>query len=271
MHSSWMSSGPLAPALALAVAIGLSGGASAEMTFATEGNYPPWNERKADGELAGFDIDLVHALCKSLNESCKIVTAKFPAMMDELAAGEFDAIISGIAITAEREEKIAFTRPYMSYSASFATAAGSALAGNAPASGAGLLERLAAARIGAQEATVNARLIESLLPDATLVTFGDQEALNQAVVDGKVDAGLAAILTWNDPAPAPAGAIVEIGPPFTSAEYPVLGQGLGIGIAKGNGALKASLDQAICDLTSNETIAGFSKTWFDADLSVPCK
>jgi ABC-type amino acid transport substrate-binding protein len=192
-------------------------------------------------------------------------------MMDELAAGEFDAIISGIAITVEREEKIAFTRPYMSYSASFATAAGSALAGNAPASGAGLLERLAAARIGAQEATVNARLIESLLPDATLVTFGDQEALNQAIADGKVDAGLAATLTWKDPAPVAASALVLIGPPFTSAEYPVLGQGLGIGIAKGKDALKASLDGAICALTSDGTIAGFSKTWFDADLSVPCR
>lgn len=108
-------------------------------------------------------------------------------------------------------------------------------------------------------------------PDATLVTFGDQEALNRAVVDGEVDAGLAAILTWSDPAPAPAGAIVEIGPPFTSSEYPVLGKGLGIGIAKGNDALKASLDGAICALTSDGTIAGFSKTWFDADLSVPCR
>lgn len=271
MHGSWISSGLVAPALAFAIAVGLPVGASAEMTFATEGNYPPWNERKSDGELAGFDIDLVHALCTSFSETCKIVTAKFPAMMDELAAGAFDAIISGIAITAEREEKIAFTRPYMSYSASFTTAAGSALAGNAPASGAGLLERLAGARIGAQQATVNARLVESLLPDATLVTFGDQEALNQAIADGKVEAGLAATLTWKDPAPVAANALAVIGPSFTSAEYPVLGQGLGIGVAKGNDALKASLDGAICKLTSDGTIARFSKTWFAADLSVSCK
>jgi octopine/nopaline transport system substrate-binding protein len=271
MHGSWISNGLLAPALAFAVTIGFPVGASAETTFATEGNYPPWNERKADGELVGFDIDLIHALCTSLDETCKIVTATFPAMMDALAAGDFDAIISGIAITAEREEKIAFTRPYMSYSASFATAAGSTLAGNAPASGAGLLERLAGARIGAQEATVNALMIESLLPDTTLVTFGEQESLNRAVADGDVDAGFAGTLTWKDPAPAAASAVVVIGPPFTSAEYSLLGQGLGIGVTKGNQALKESFDAAICNLTSDGTIAGFSKTWFDADLSVPCK
>lgn len=246
-------------------------GASAEIVFATEGNYPPWNERQSDGTFAGFDIDLIHALCRSVDETCKIVTDSFPAMIDALAADTFDAIISGIAITAEREKKIAFTRPYMSYSASFATAKDSALAGDAPASGAGLLERLAAARIGAQAATVNARLIVSLLPRATLVTFSDQAALNTAVAKGDVAAGLAGTQAWNNPAPAAPSAIVVIGPQLTSAEYPLLGRGLGIGVAKSNDNLKNSLDGAICNLTADGTIADLSKTWFDADLSVPCK
>lgn len=257
--------------LATILTLGAPVGASAEIVFATEGDYPPWNERQADGRLAGFDIDLVHAFCKTIDETCKIVTATFPAMMDDLAAGKFDAIISGIAITAEREEKIAFTRPYMSLSVSFATAAGSPLAGDAPASGPGLLQRLAAARIGAQTATVSARLIESLLPDALLVTFGDQHALNRAIADGEVEAGLAATLTWKNPEPVAAGAIAVIGPAFTSAEYPVLGQGLGIGVAKNNDALKMSLDKAICDLTTDGTITGLSAAWFDADLSVRCR
>jgi octopine/nopaline transport system substrate-binding protein len=257
--------------LAIILTLGAPVGASAEIVFATEGDYPPWNERQTDGTLAGFDIDLVHAVCASLDETCEVVTATFPGMMDTLAAGGFDAIISGIAITAEREQKIAFTRPYMSLSVSFATAADSKLAGDAPGSGPGLLERLAAARIGAQAGTVNARLIESLLPDATLVTFGDQRALNQAVADGEVEAGLAATLTWRNPLPAAASAVAVIGPPFTSAEYPILGQGLGIGVAKNNDALKMSLDKAICDLTTDGTITGLSATWFDADLSVPCK
>lgn len=52
---------------------------------------------------------------------------------------------------------------------------------------------------------------------------------------------------------------------------PCSGRGLGIGIAKSNGSLKGRLDDAICDLTADGTIAGFSKTWFGADLSVPCE
>jgi octopine/nopaline transport system substrate-binding protein len=257
--------------LAMVLALAAPTGASAGVTFATEGDYPPWNERRADGSLSGFDIDLVHALCQAIDETCEIVTAGFSGMVDAVAAGELDAIVSGIAVTAEREEKIAFTRPYMSFSVSFATAAGSAVAADAPASGAGLLERLTAARIGAQAATVNAQLIEALLADATLVTFADQGALNRAVGEGTVDAGLAATETWKRPAPVEADAIVAIGPPFTSADYPLLGRGLGIGIAKDNEALKASLDKAICDLAADGTIARLSETWFGANLSVPCR
>jgi octopine/nopaline transport system substrate-binding protein len=260
--------GKLISALALALAV--PAGALAEVTFATEGDYPPWNETQADGELAGFDIDLVNALCKTLDEDCKIVTASFPAMMNTLAEGGFDAIISGIAITEQREEKIAFTRPYMSYSASFATAAGSDVAKDAPASGPGLFLRLAKARIGVQGDTVNAKLMANLLPEATLVTFGDQESLNKAVADGDVDAGFAGTLAWKNPTPAPADSIVVLGPQMTSAQYPLLGRGLGIGIAQGNSALKDTLDKGICELTADGTIESLSEKWFEADLAVPC-
>ncbi len=40
-------------------------GATAQETirFATEGAYPPFNERAADGTLIGFEIDLGMAMC----------------------------------------------------------------------------------------------------------------------------------------------------------------------------------------------------------------
>jgi octopine/nopaline transport system substrate-binding protein len=245
-------------------------GVHAETVFATEGNYSPWNETAADGRLAGFDIDLVDALCRDRNDDCRMVTAPFPGMMDRLAAGEFDAIISGIAITPERQALIQFTRPYMSLSVSFATSSHSSLAGQAPATAAQTLRLLSNARIGAQGATVNAKLVRSVLPDAILVLFDNQESLDDAVANAAVDAGLAATQTWKHQAPAAAGAIVTFGPPLVGTEYPVLGQGLAIGVAKGNDALKASLDTAICRLTADGTIGNLSVKWFGDDLTVPC-
>ncbi len=245
--------------------------ARADIIFATEGTYPPWSETGGDNQLAGFDVDLVHALCRQLCVTCRIEKAAFPGMMDELVAGAFDAIISGIAITDEREKRIAFSRPYMSLSVSFAVARRSPLAKEAPASVATTLRLLATARLAAQDDTVNARLIATVLPNATLVTFSDQPSLDAAVAAGAVDAGLAATEAWNTRAPVSRNAVATLGPPLTSTEYPVLGRGLAIGLRKNEGALKESLDAAICTLTADGTITTLSAKWFGRDLSVPCR
>lgn len=258
-------------AAALSLAMTAPGIVHADIIFATEGDYPPWNETNESGGFAGFEIDLVNAICQTIGTECGFVAAPFPEMMDRVAAGEFDAIISGIAITAERAEKIAFTRPYMSWSVSFAVAARAPLAADPPASVEAALAALASLRIGAQKGTVNAMLISEFLPDATLVTFDSQEGLNRALAAGDIDAGLAATQTWRNPSPIDPGALVAIGPPLTSTAYPVLGRGLGIGLARDNAALKASLDEAICALAADGSIANFSRTWFSADLSVRCE
>lgn len=247
------------------------GVAHADTIFATEGDYPPWNETDASGGFAGFEIDLVNAICLTIDMECGFVAAPFPEMMDRVAAGDFDAIISGIAITAERAEKIAFTRPYMSWSGSFAVEAGAPLAADPPASVAAALSALGNLRIGAQKGTVNAKLVGEYLPEATLVTFDSQESLNRAFAGGDIDAGFAATQTWRNPSPLDPGALVTIGPPLTSTDYPVLGRGLGIGLARDNVALKAKLDDAICALAADGSIANFSRTWFGDDLSVPCE
>ncbi|MCB1499418.1 MAG: transporter substrate-binding domain-containing protein [Bauldia sp.] len=240
------------------------------LTFATEGTYPPWSIVDAAGTLAGFDVELIGALCRVAERDCTLEQAVFPAMIDQLVEGRFDGIVSGIAITAEREKTIAFTRPYMSLSVSFAVPAGSRLAANAPDTREQLLAALAHARLGAQADTVNAGFIAEVLPEATLVTFGDQESLNAAIARGTVDAGLAATETWLDPAPEIARSIVALRPPLTSVAYPILGRGLGIGLRKADGALKAALDDAICALVADGTIALLSVRWFRVDLSVPC-
>jgi octopine/nopaline transport system substrate-binding protein len=244
--------------------------ARADLVFATEGNYPPWNLTESDGSLNGFDVNLVRAICVRLDTVCSFKTAPWPQMMDELTVGEYDAIISGIAITGEREETIQFTRPYMSYAASFAAARGSSLseAGATLVAVPETLELLKTARIGAQDGTVNADFVEAFLQDAFLVRFPDQESLNGKLANGEIDAALAGTPIWS--APGQGTAFTILGPPLTSADYPALGQGLGIGVAIGNDTLKAALDAAICDLVADGTVAALSVVWFGRDRSVPC-
>ncbi len=75
-------------------------------------NYPPLVD-KVDGELAGIEIDLAHEVAKDLDIRIEFVDLPFEQLIGALTAGDIDVIMSGLSITAERQEKISFTEPYL--------------------------------------------------------------------------------------------------------------------------------------------------------------
>ena len=75
-------------------------------------NYPPVVD-KVDGKLVGIEIDLAHEVGKDLGMRIEFVELPFEQLIQALTGGDIDVIMSGMSITAEREKKIAFTKPYM--------------------------------------------------------------------------------------------------------------------------------------------------------------
>ncbi|MES1148407.1 MAG: transporter substrate-binding domain-containing protein, partial [Bradyrhizobium guangdongense] len=65
--------------------------------FLTETDYPPFNFTGADGNPAGFNVDLARALCDEIKISCTIQMRRFETLVDAITSNRGDAIIASMA------------------------------------------------------------------------------------------------------------------------------------------------------------------------------
>ena len=75
---------------------------------------PPF-EVEQGGVATGFDAELMRAVCGKLSLRWKLVKYEgvdFNGIFDGLRTGDYDAVISGTTITAERERVALFSEPY---------------------------------------------------------------------------------------------------------------------------------------------------------------
>src|SRR5690606_36944628 len=81
--------------------------------FLTTVDFPPFNYLDGDGRLGGFHVDLARAICRELDvvERCEIQGLPWDELDEAMAADNGEAIIAGLALTAESRERYAFTRP----------------------------------------------------------------------------------------------------------------------------------------------------------------
>lgn len=74
-------------------------------------DYPPF-EYMADGNLTGFDIEIVEAIAANQNLEVDWKIMKFDGIIPALQANQVDAAVSAITIREDRAEVVDFTAPY---------------------------------------------------------------------------------------------------------------------------------------------------------------
>jgi ABC-type amino acid transport substrate-binding protein len=79
------------------------------LNVAVNANFRPFLFTDENGNLAGFDIDIMNALSAAANFEVGYEDRSFDGMLDALAAGEYDAAMSAITINDTRKEKVDFT------------------------------------------------------------------------------------------------------------------------------------------------------------------
>ncbi len=215
----------------------------------TEGAYEPYNYiDQATGELTGYEIELGAELCKRAGLTCEFVQNAWDSIIPNLQSGNYDLIMAGMSITAERDEVIDFSQNYIPP----ASSAYMALTADAK-TGEGAV-------VAAQTGTIQAAHVAE--SGATLLEFATPDETVAAVKNGEADAVFADKDYLAPIATDSAGALVLL------ANEVQLGGGVGIGIRESDTELKGKLDAAIQSMKDDGTLNTLITKWFKENASL---
>jgi polar amino acid transport system substrate-binding protein len=230
--------------LALGVGMALAD-AHGTVRMGTEGAYPPYNFINDNGEVDGFERDLGDELCARAELTCEWVTNDWDSIIPNLTSGNYDTIIAGMSITAERDEVIDFTQPYIPPASSLFL---------------GMSEDidLDGAVIAAQTNTIQAGYIAAET-GATLIEFATPDETVAAVRNGEADA----VFADGDyllPIAAEDSDLMIILDPVQ------LGGGVGMGMREGDERLEA-FNAAITSMKEDGTLNALILEWFGEEAA----
>jgi len=229
------------------------------LRIGTEGAYPPFNYFTADGKLAGFDIEIGHALCEKLKANCTFVAQDWDGIIPALLAGKYDVIIASMFITEKRKEMVDFTTPYQKSAMTFVTPKDSKLTDFSP-------EAMAGKAIGAQGSTTQADFLTAMYPDSDVRLYPTQDAVNLDLVSGRLDAqvgDMIPMLDWTQKSED--GSCCQLaGQPITDTKF--VGEGVGMALRQDDDALREKLNKALSEIVADGTYKTINDKYFTVNI-----
>jgi polar amino acid transport system substrate-binding protein len=203
------------------------------LTVCTNPPYEPFEYEK-DGKVVGLDISIVDEIAKDLGVKVETIVTPFEGIQsgEDLNSGKCDLVASGITITAEREAKMDFSKPYFDADQGVLVPADSGITS---------AEGLKGVKVGVQQTTTG----ETWAKDQGLDTaqFEDLGLEIEALRSGQIDAAI------ND--------VAALGPLandqfVVGATFPT-GEKYGFGVKTGNTALVTKVNASLDRITSDGT------------------
>jgi polar amino acid transport system substrate-binding protein len=206
--------------------------------FLTDGDYPPFDYAGADGNPAGFNVDLARLICDEIKVSCTIQVRPFATLLDALDDNRGDAVIASIASTAETRRRADFSDPYYRSPARFVARADSPIRDVVP-------ERLEGKKVAVIAGTAHEAYLKALFTQAEVRSYPNAQAAREALRGKDVDllfgdgTALAFWLNGTDSA----GCCAFRSGPFLESRY--FGEGTGIAVKRGNDLLRQAFNWAL--------------------------
>ena len=217
------------------------------LTVGSDTAYPPF-EFIEDGEVMGFDVDLVAAIADRLGLEYEFRTYNFDALIVGLQGGtEFDMIASAMTITEERAQQVDFSDPYIDSNQSLTVRADSDIE---------TLAEMEGMRIGVQSGTTGEEYTRNNLPEgATVVPFENILQAMQALQAGEVEGVV------ND-LPISADIVLDETRELMIVEELRTDEQYGFAFNQENPGLRDAVNAALAEIKADGTYDDIYRKWF---------
>ncbi len=216
-----------------------------------EGVYPPFNYHDEEDKLVGFDVDIANELASRMGVKPNFVETPWDTIIGGLLSQKYDIILSSMAITPERQQKVDFTDPYFHTGAQVFVNEGydgikdpeKDIKGKKIAVAIGTTFEAKATELGAQVANYK----------SDLLTFQDLAAnrVEGVITDKAVGARI----------------IKENGYPFKPIGDVLFEEAAGISLNKGEDELREEINKHLKKMKEDGTYKEISMKWFGEDIS----
>src|SRR5262249_14206234 len=193
--------------------------------------------------IIGFEVDLANALASRMGQRSRFVQNQWDGLVPGLERGEYDVVINGLEITAERAEKINFSIPYFYSTLTLTRRIDDDRVQRA--------EDLRGLKVGVLKVTFAERYVQSL----GNVTIRSYDGQVQPFIDlalGRLDAVVM---------DTPIALYYAAGPQVKNIELPEARMTFGIGIRKNDTALLQRINESLRSMQRDGTLRKIYTDW----------
>ncbi len=217
--------------------------------------YPPMEYVDENGELVGFDVDFAKALAEELGVAIEFKSTAWDGIFANLAAKQYDVIISSVSMTTDRMETMNFSTPYLANGQVIMVSPANADSINTPADLAGL-------KVGVQfETTADIAATKQLEEtDFELIQYDDMTVCLAAMEAGQIDCIVADMAVAID-------AVAKNPEVFQISSAQLTNEPIAVAMNKDVAELEAAINEAIAALQESGKLAEISVEHLGADYT----
>lgn len=223
-------------------------GTGKKLIVATDATWPPMEFVNTDKEIVGFNIDMMKAMAKEGGFEVEFKNTAWDGIFAGLAANKYDAVISSVTITEDRQKNMDFSDPYVN--------AGQVIVVKKELTGMDKLSQFNGKSAGAQIGTTGAIEI-SKYKEITLKSYDEIGLAIEDLANGRIDAVVC-------DSPIAADYVLQneqykntlkiVGEPFTTEEY-------GVAVKKGNKEVLDMINSGLAKVIKKGINKELEKKW----------